>query len=294
MIVILNNSAGSPTTGEQLRAEVDEALRRHGLEPEIWLAHNGGDLVAMAKKAAASSDETVVAGGGDGTINAVATALLGTGKRLGVLPLGTLNHFAKDLGIPVKLDDAARTLAEGREHSVDVGEVNGRIFLNNAGLGLYPRIVRDRERQKERLGRGKWPAALLALLSALHVFRTLRLRLHIDEKVIGARTPFLFVGNNEYRMDLLKIGSREKLDAGVLSAYLARGTGRLGLIPLALRSLTGRLRQAKNFELLTLPEFRVESRRRWLHVSTDGEIQRMELPLHFRSLPRALRVIGMP
>ncbi len=292
VIVILNNSAGSPTVGEQLRQQVAESFRAHGLAPEIWLAEGGAEILAFAKKAVDSADETIVAGGGDGTINCVAGALLGTGKRLGVLPLGTLNHFARDLGIPPALDAAAATVAAGRERWVDVGEVNGRVFLNNASLGLYPRIVRSRTQQQERLGRGKWHAFALALFSALHVFRTQRLWLHIDGKVMEVRTPFLFVGNNAYRMDLLKVGGREQMDGGVLSAYFARGTGRLGLIPLACRSLIGRLRQAKNFEVLNVPEFHVKTHKRSRHIATDGEVTRMDFPLHFRIRPRALRVIA--
>ncbi len=171
VIVILNRHAGSAAES----AAVEAALREAGAEPEIQLAGSGGELCALAKQAAASAHETIVAGGGDGTINAVASVLVGTAKRLGVLPLGTLNHFAKDLGIPLALPLAAQTAAQGRETAVDVGEVNGRIFLNNSSLGLYPRIVRDRERQQERLGRGKWPAFAWALLSALHVCPRLRL-----------------------------------------------------------------------------------------------------------------------
>lgn len=294
MIVILNTAAGSVAAGEQQRAEVAHAFRRHGLETVVWRATSGEELGALAARAAESASKTIVAGGGDGTLNAVASAIVGTAKRLGVLPLGTLNHFAKDLGLPLGLDDAALTIATGHEQLVDVGEVNGRIFLNNSSLGLYPRIVRDRERQQQRLGRGKWPAFTWALMSALHVCPRLHLRLQADGCDIACRTPFLFVGNNPYNMDVLKIGQRERLDSGVLGVYFARGAGRFGLVVLALRSLVGRVRQSKCFETLHVSELHVATRRKQVHVAADGEVKRFKSPFLYRSRPRALRVLVSP
>src|SRR5476649_731552 len=113
-------------------------------------------MITAAKRALARGVDAVVAGGGDGTINAVASVLAGSSVALGVLPLGTLNHFAKDLNIPLDLDQAIATIARGTTAQVDVGDVNGRIFVNNSSLGLYPHIVRARDQQQRRLGRGKW------------------------------------------------------------------------------------------------------------------------------------------
>jgi diacylglycerol kinase family enzyme len=174
---------------------------------------------------------------------------------------------------------------------VDVGEVNGRAFLNNSSLGLYPRIVRHREQQRLRLGRGKWPAFAWALLSALNVCPSLRLRLRANGRETVVRTPFLFIGNNPYSMDVLRVGSRERLDAGALGVYYARATGRWGLIALALRSLIGRVAQATNFESMLTGELQVETRRPSINVSTDGEVSTLESPLTYRIRPRALRVI---
>jgi diacylglycerol kinase family enzyme len=291
VIVLLNSTSGATGRDDQLSREMQEAVRRHELKAEVWHAESGSELAALARRAAQSDSRTVVAGGGDGTINAVAAALLGSDKRLGVLPLGTLNHFAKDLGVPLELDAAVRNLITGREAVVDVGEVNGRVFLNNSSLGLYPRIVRHRDQQRHQLGRGKWPAFAWALLSAMHVCPTLRLRLQANGSERVARTPFLFIGNNAYSMDMLRIGARERLDQGALSVYYARGAGRLGVFTLALRSLLGRVAQAGNFETFTAQELRVETRRRSVDVSTDGEVTRLESPLIYRIHPRALRVL---
>ncbi|HVG33349.1 MAG TPA: diacylglycerol kinase family protein, partial [Pyrinomonadaceae bacterium] len=134
-----------------------ELFSERGSDARITLAKSGNEIVELARRAARDDCHTVIAGGGDGTINAVASAVVGTDKRLGVLPLGTLNHFAKDLKIPLDLEGAVSNIFDAHVARVDVGEVNGRIFLNNSSLGLYPSIVRQREKQQERLGRGKWP-----------------------------------------------------------------------------------------------------------------------------------------
>jgi diacylglycerol kinase family enzyme len=249
-------------------------------------------VTELVRRALSNGARAVVAGGGDGTVGSVAGALAGTDRPLGVLPLGTLNHFAKDLGIPLGLEEAARNVCEGREVLVDVGEVNGQVFVNNSSLGLYPRIVRRREKLQEREGSGKWSAFVRASLAMLRRYPFLSVRLDADGRRISRKTPFVFVGNNEYQMESLQMGGRRCLDAGRLSLYVAHRTGRLGLLRLALSALFGRLRQAEDFDSLCAREVWVETRRpRRLPVATDGEVTVMTTPLHYRVRPRALRVI---
>ncbi|HEV2705216.1 MAG TPA: diacylglycerol kinase family protein [Pyrinomonadaceae bacterium] len=290
--VIVNAAAGTQAAtpeGETLA----EVFRSHGLEARIRLARSGAEIVRLAEAAAANQEtRVVVAGGGDGTINAVASHLVGTEKALGVLPLGTLNHFAKDLRIPLDLEGAVANIATGRVAAVDVGEVNGKIFINNASLGLYPSIVRRRERQQERLGRGKWPAFVWAAFSVLRLYPFMRVRLSADGQRFVRKTAFVFIGNNEYQMESLSVGGRSCLDAGHLSLYLTHRTGRFGLLILALRALIGRLREAKDFDSLCAKEIFVETRRpKRIRVATDGEVTVMRTPLHFRARPGGLRVI---
>jgi diacylglycerol kinase family enzyme len=248
-------------------------------------------MIATVKDAIGRGVAMVVAGGGDGTINAVASVVAGSGVQFGVLPLGTLNHFAKDLGIPLTLDEAIANLAQGRPASVDVGEVNGRIFLNNSSLGLYPDIVRDREKQQRRLGRGKWLAFCWAALTALRRYPFLSLRLHINGSEHARRTPFIFIGNNEYLMQGFNIGERERLDRGTLSLYVAQRPGRLGLVRLAFHALLGRLAQLKDFDVVLVPELEIETRHKRLRVSTDGEVTIMAPPLRYRIRKAALTVL---
>src|SRR6185369_7316778 len=166
--VILNTASGSNVSPAEWLQDMERKFRECGMNARIERADSGEQIMAAAALGVAQGARCVVAAGGDGTISAVASCLAGTGVPLGVLPLGTLNHFAKDLGIPLELDAAITTIAEGRARVVDVGEVNGRLFVNNSSLGLYPDIVLDRERQRQRLGRGKWRALLAA---CVHVGR---------------------------------------------------------------------------------------------------------------------------
>ncbi len=290
MPVFLNGTAGggrSPVEIDALRRAFDEA----GFDGEIVLLERGEALADVARAALKERPPMLVAAGGDGTISALADALRGTGTALGVLPLGTLNHFAKDAGIPLEPLEAARVLVQGRRASVDVGEVNGRSFLNNASLGIYPKIVRERTQQQRRFGHSKRTAMLWATLAVLHRSPLMQLRLELEDRVHDCRAPFVFVGNNDYALEGFQIGTRARLDAGHLNVYTTRGCTARGLVGLALRALFGRLRQADDFLQSSVRSLRVESRRRRLLVAIDGEVQVMETPLEFRIRPRSLHVM---
>jgi diacylglycerol kinase family enzyme len=289
-LVLLNARSGAGC-GQERADELHALCEAAGLQPQVVLAHGGDALFEAIGRAQAQGVGLVVAGGGDGTQNAVASRLAGTRLVHGVLPLGTLNHFAKDLGIPLKLQDAVRTLAEGTVREVDVGEVNGRVFINNSSLGLYPEIVRERELQQMRLGKSKWRALASATLHATEGRPALAVRIASENDEQLRRTPFLFVGNNRYVMEGFNIGARERLDGGELAMYLSRRRGRLGLVSLALRALLRRLQQDVDFELLTGDEFVVSTRSPRVRVAADGEVAMMDSPLHYKLRRRALRVM---
>ncbi|MEP7301503.1 MAG: diacylglycerol kinase family protein [Caldimonas sp.] len=293
IVVIVNAGSGTghdDATSERLRGLFEEA----GAAVEIRRLEAGADLAAEVQAAMQEGPDVIVAGGGDGTVSGVAAALVDREITLGVLPLGTLNHFAKDLGIPLDLAEAVRTIVEGHAVSIDVGEVNGRVFINNSSLGLYPDIVRDREHQQKRLGRGKWLALAWAGLAALRRFPFIGVRLTVDGSELLRRTPFVFIGNNEYRMEGFAIGQRSRLDQGRLSLYVAQRPGRLRLLQLALRALVGRLHQARDFQAMLAGELVVETSHRRLRVATDGEITLMTPPLLYRVRPACLRVMRGP
>ncbi len=183
-------------------------------------------------------------------------------------------------------------MIQGKRKAVDVGEVNGRVFVNNSSIGLYPAIVHLREKQQRRLGRNKWHAMLWAMHTVLRSHPFLEFTLELDGAAHQRRAPFVFIGNNVYKMAGFTIGLRERVDAGVLSVYLTQRRGRLRLLLLALRALFGRLHQAKDFEAASVANLRIESRHKRLLVATDGEVAALDMPLEYRIRPGALQVIA--
>jgi len=209
---------------------------------------------------------------------------------MGILPLGTLNHFARDLGIasPAAAEGA---LIRGRTRMVDVASLNGRIFVNNSGIGIYPVIVLDRDAAR-KTGVPRWPAFVWACIRAIARPPLVRLRLEADELHLARVTPFLFVGNNLYRTEGLAVGTRETLVGGVLGICTARHHGRLGIVRLAFRSIAGTIRQDRDFTVLTARRLVVRTAARHVRVSLDGELGRMQPPLEYETLPGALKVIA--
>lgn len=287
--VILNAASGVCDT-EEVRKLVADSFGPSKMDVNIHVARDGDEICEIAQRAVDSDCKIIVVGGGDGTISCVVAEMIGTDKVLGLLPLGTLNHFAKDLKIPLTIDDAVRIILAGHSQKVDVGEVNGRIFVNNSSLGLYPDVVRGRER-RERLGYGKWTSLIRSAFKVLRRHPLIDVRLNVAGDEMFIRAPFVFIGNNDYEMDGFNIGSRSRIDGGHLSLYTTTRTGRLGLFRLAIRALFGRLGQAKDFVSLTADEVQIETRRKQLRVAMDGEVTVMQSPLRYRIRPGALRVI---
>jgi diacylglycerol kinase family enzyme len=290
--VFLNNDAGSAARMGEAEAarRVADALARHGVTAEL-VATAGADLPRRLEERlhAGSAPAAVIAAGGDGTVQSAVQHLAGTGIPLGILPLGTRNHFARDLGLPLELGAAAAAIAAGNIRTVDLGEVNGRFFVNNASIGLYPAMVRDRVRH----GRGRRLLALaISLISILRHPPARRLRIEAMGSERERRVPLAFVGNNLYALDLFALGRRSSLEGGELCLFTANWRGIPGFARLVLRAALGRLDQDADFERQCVPELIIHSRRERLGVSLDGEVMRLRPPLRFRIRPGALRVLG--
>jgi diacylglycerol kinase family enzyme len=289
-LTVIVNVGARKADGLVIKQQLDEIFSSKGVEADIQLGRSGIEIVELARRAAKGESRVVVAGGGDGTINAVASELVGTGKILGVLPLGTLNHFAKDLGIPLDIESAVDVIARETITQIDIGEVNGRYFLNNSSIGLYPQIVQEREQQQAQ-GRSKWLAFFSALLIIIHRYPLLTVRLNADDRQLRRRTPMVFVGNNEYELQGLNMGSRRCLNRGLLFLYVTRQMSRWRLFKMGLAALFGKLNDASDFDAMCIREVAVQARRRRLRVALDGEVTVMRLPLRYRVQPAALRVI---
>ena len=287
---IVNVAAGG---AGQARDKIAQLFAHAAAEVKIEDVDASGDAGTLARKAVAGKSQLVLAAGGDGTINAVAAALIDTDAVLGVLPLGTFNHFAKDLKLPLELEAAVAAIFHGEVATIDVGEVNGRIFLNNSSLGFYPGMVREREANQRR-GLGKWVAFAKAAIFIFKRYSPLYVRTKQEEATtLPASTPFVFVGNNRYQIEGLHIGERTSLDGGTLWVCQAPHAGRGMILRLALQALIGRS-DPRELVILETPEFWVRPAAKTLRVANDGEVNPMETPLHYRIRPRALRVMVPP
>jgi diacylglycerol kinase family enzyme len=287
--VIINERSGAPDRADA-GSEIQSLFARHGTRVRLERVREPGDLASRARQAATRGD-VLVAAGGDGTVSAIAGIAVETGATLGVLPMGTLNHFAKDLGLPQDREDAIAAIAAGHEMKVDVGDVNGRIFVNNSSVGLYPRMVWEREAEQRR-GRGKWSAFGIAMLRTWRRYRTLTAHLVVGGKTAVVRTPFIFVGNNQYTAEGFQLGGRSRLDAGHLSIFLAPECGRFEILSLPMRALTGRLGTNTPFADFQADSVAVNVGRRRVSVALDGELTLMSSPLTYRIRPGALKVLG--
>jgi len=291
LTVLLNRGGGAVQAHPDVGNDVAEALRAVGLEAEVELIA-AGDCARRCRAISERGDELLVVGGGDGTISSAASALAGTKTVLGILPLGTLNHFARDLGIPDKLDEAAKLIASKATRDVDIGQMNDRTFINNSAIGLYPLMVLDRDLQQKKLGRSKRLAMIVASVRMLARFGQQRLTLTVNDEKELVDTPLLFVGNNEYRLDLGAPGQRESLDGGVLSVFVMRKKTRRGFIAAGIRALFNRERDDDMVRLEHVERLKVASHRSALAVSLDGEVVGVAPPLHYGIRKKALRVIA--
>jgi diacylglycerol kinase family enzyme len=260
---------------------------------DVALAAEGADLTRAIEAARTGQVDVVVAGGGDGTVSAIAAALAGTGIPLGVLPLGTLNHFARDMKIPVDLDEAVAVVIAGHIVQVDVGEVNGSFFLNNSSLGLYPRVLRLRQ-QHPATGWKKWLVALWATIKLQRHHPNMRVRIEVAGRSVEYRTPVVFIGNNEYEAAGVTTGIRKSLVDGKLAVYIVRSRGRPRLLRLGWRMFTGKVVRTGELDTLKTESARIDFPRYprlEIEAALDGELMLLTQPLEYRTRPGALSVL---
>jgi len=288
--ILFNAKAGAlaETKCEERAQEILAACRAANVDATAHLCE-AAQMTAMARQLARDTDvDAVVAAGGDGTVSAVAAGLVGTEVALGVIPLGTLNHFSKVLGIR-DVDGAIAAIAAGTLKRVDVGDVNGRVFINNSSIGLYPEMVARRDRARRR-GRSKWIAMARAALRTLLRFPLLHVAIALAGSVFSTRTPFVMIGNNAYELGMRDLGTRPHLDCGKLSVYTLRSTSRWHMFVAMVRALFRR--RDPELEARSVERADIIANRRSLKVALDGEVVRIAPPLKYKSRPGALVVLG--
>lgn len=283
--VIVNTQSGRAAA---VHVKLQDTITRSGVEASV-IPCAGPEIRAAAEHAAARG-HVLVAGGGDGTVSTVAAVAMAAGRTFGVIPLGTLNHFARDAGIPLDIDAAVGVIAGGCTRALGIGKLNGRTFVNNVSVGLYPQLVRERIVEQSR-GRGKRISLAIALLRTWRSYPCLTVKVAADGVPFVRQTPFVFIGNGEYRAEGLGFGRRVSLDAGRLSIFMAPGVSRAELAALSLRALAGRLGSDPRFESRLASEVSIETPSHDLELAVDGELARERSPLRCRIHPRTLRTL---
>jgi len=292
--LVWNSSSG--WADSQAKAEAIRAiLSSRGSAVDVIEVKEGLDIVTAVKRALDAGTATVIAAGGDGTVNAVASALLYRRASLGIIPAGTLNHLARDLKLPLDEEEAARGLVAASETSIDAAMVNGHVFVNNSVLGFFPYYRGIREKlERCCLGSskpGRFVAVLLGLCVALWRLPRLTVSYDVNGTQRSLRTPFVLVGNNEHRMQGWALGARTVLNSGCLWIYVMRPHTRWQLLTRVIRVLLGRMPRESLFEVFSGERITIESTRRRLGVGVDGEVVELNTPLRYESLPGALRVL---
>ena len=286
--VVINRGGGAASrAGDALEDQVRQAFEAAGLTADIHLV-DGDSLVSTIESLAKSG--AVAIGGGDGTQGCAAAILSKAGATHGVLPLGTRNNLARELGIPLDLVGAAKVIAGGVTKAIDLVTVNGKTFVNNASIGIYPKLVQLREAERNRTGVPKWIANIPAAFGVIRNLRHHRYRLTLDGSSEPIVTPLLFIGNNVYSLDAGKVGTRDALDDGKMSVFAVAKNTRWGLVGFAVRTLRGKSDPNKDFATLgTCQKLTVAGRRR-IRIALDGEVMRMRSPLQFETAAGALTV----
>jgi len=282
--IVRNPQSGSAADREALT----HALHDHGVVADILDTPEAGfdrwiDDVA-------SRYDVVAAAGGDGTVSSVAAGVARAGKILGVIPSGTLNHFARDAGIPLELDQAIALLRDGRPRDVDFGTVNGQFFLNNVSIGNYPRMVRKRDAIEEG-GRSKRVAGVIAVAQTWWNLRNVTASITADDQRLVRQSPLILIGNGSYVLSGFALGKREKISDHRLSLYVAPRTGRLGVLSLPMRALVGTLDRYEQFETFCAKQIIIALRHRRVLTGIDGEVRELESPLKFAIKSGALKVM---
>ena len=301
-LFIVFNIASGHGDADAARQAIASACVAAGRQHQLLQIEDPGQIVELANRAVRLAQAAqpvpgiVVAAGGDGTINAVAQATLGSTCAFGVLPQGTFNYFSRAHGIPAEIGAAMQILLTASAQPVQVGLVNERVFLVNASIGLYPALLEDREAWKQQFGRSRIVAFGAGLMTLLRGHRNLRLRIEVaGQAARDVRTPTLFVGNNALQMEQLGFPEAQAIDAGKLAAITLRPVGRLWMLWLLLRGALGRLGAADKVVNFSFKSLTVRGARafgpRHIKVATDGEISWLPLPLHFRVAPEPLWLI---
>ena len=286
--IIVNRRSGAGDKSA-LNEQIEAAFRTHGWRVD-FVACQRDDLERRIADATRRPGGTIVVAGGDGTINAVASACLAAQRPFGIVPAGTFNYVARNLGIPTEIDAAVATIVAGEARAVDAGEINGRLFLNNAGTGLYSHLIERREEDKRRFGRKRIVGLISGLLCMLEPHPLYRVELRADGEPQQLRTTTLFFGCNALQLENYNVAARECLGDGKLAVLSLAVRSRADILRAAWSALTGTLDAADSIESFCARQVQVRTHRAMLKVAIDGEVVMLRSPLAVQLRRAALQV----
>lgn len=289
--LILNRDAGTLRGLDATAAgeEIAGIFRAQGHAVDVRVSA-GKDAVDEIRKACKAGDsDAVVVGGGDGTVSAAAAAAAKGGVALGILPLGTMNFFARSLQIPLEMKGAAEALAAGDVDTVDIAEINGRTFVHAVSLGIHPAMVEEREKLSYNSRYGKMMGSVRAWIRVLRNSRRFGVILDVDGARIGRRTAGIVVSNNPLGEGHLPYADR--LDTGNLALYVTKARGWLQLVRVTASAALGKIAEDPLVEVHLAEETEIETGDRAVPVTVDGELLRMQGPLKVRIVPGGLKVL---
>ncbi|MGQ0563765.1 MAG: diacylglycerol/lipid kinase family protein [Gemmobacter sp.] len=288
--LVLNHAAGRKDA-EARTDSIRTALTPRVAKLTVHPVAKGKDIAAVARQAVLDGADVVVALGGDGTQSAVAGALAGGDAVMGVLPGGTFNYFARELGVGDTVEAALETLLSGHVATLDVGEVNGRFFLNNASFGVYPEILERREAIYRRWGRSRIAAYWSVLLTLRDMRDPMHLRVTLDGAPREFHTPLAFAARSAFQLESLGLDGADAVRNGQMALFLAKAHRPRDLLAAAFRLAFGKVSRGQDFELLLADDIQIETRHRRRLMAFDGEKARVDGPFRLRVHAGALSVI---
>jgi diacylglycerol kinase family enzyme len=289
--VVLNQDSGTLKDGdaEKMAQTIAEIMRAHRHKPDVKLVQ--GSEILEALMAARENNDAVFAGGGDGTVSTAAALFAGHKTALGILPLGTMNLFARALGIPLKLKEATEAVITGKRRRIDIGEINGEVFVHHVTLGLHPRIVAGRERERYRSRLGKKIAWLKSWWKLLRQAPRMTLRLAVDSDRVKLKTASLIIANNRFIERLGGLPHSDVPDQGKLAVYAAQTRDWKELLAMSAEASFGKWESNSKIDFLEGREIAVQARRHRLRASIDGELVYLQTPLRAKIRPSSLWVL---
>lgn len=286
--VVINQKAGTAIWNER---QIRDQFTAVGWPVTVYFTHPEHlheTLLQLVDKGM----KTIIVGGGDGSLSSAASILVHKQVVLGVLPMGTFNFFATDINMPSELTEAVRALSKAKPQWIDLGQLNDRIFLNKASIGLHPFAIETRRVYQKKWGLSKRLAISLALISSVWHSPNLRLTLDSENLKCALQTPFLVVGNNKFETHVDKIFHRECFNDECLGLYYAHKISRFTLLRIGLQAFfRWKLKQITELEVLTASYINIDLAKKHLKVAIDGEVLEFETPLRFKILPKALQVL---